>query len=48
MSQTIKENEIEQEYERIIKDEGVSVHEKDEKLSPKAQELRRLFESIKL
>ena len=48
LTQILMENEIEKEYEELIKEEGVSVHDKDSKLDPKQQELRRLFESIKL
>ena len=46
--QTMVEDEIEKEYEKIIMDEGTTAIEKEGKLDPKAQELRRLFESIKL
>jgi hypothetical protein len=44
----LKESEVELEYEKLIREEGVSVHDKDSSLNPKQLELRRLFEAIKL
>ena len=48
LTQTLKEFETEAKYEEFVRKEGVSVHEKNEMVDPKTQELRELFQSIKL
>ncbi|CDW87885.1 UNKNOWN [Stylonychia lemnae] len=48
LSQVVQENEVEKEYDQLIKDEGTSVFEKERLMDPKQQELRRLFDAIKL
>ena len=42
------EHETEREYEEFIKEEGSSMYQKEGSLDSKQQELRKLFESIKL
>ena len=42
------EHEAEAEYEKFIREEGTSRYEKESQLDAKQQELRKLFESIKL
>ena len=48
LTQTLHDHEIEKEYDQLINEEGSSVFEKEQSLDPKKQELRRLFDSIKL
>ena len=48
LTQQLKEFETETKYDEFVRREGVSVHEKSESLDPKTQELRELFQSIKL
>ena len=48
MSQQLREFETEAKYEAFVRKEGVSVHEKNDSVDPKTQELRELFQSIKL
>ena len=48
LTQTLQEFDTESKYEEFIRKEGVSVHEKNEMVDPKTQELRELFQSIKL
>lgn len=42
------EHEAEREYEQFIREEGTSRYDKESSLDAKQQELRKLFESIKL
>ena len=48
LTQQLKEFATEAKYEDFVRREGVSVHAKNETLDPKTQELRELFQSIKL
>lgn len=48
LTQVMLEHEAEVEYEKFIKEEGGSRYDKESQLDAKQQELRKLFESIKL
>ena len=48
LTQVMLEHEAEVEYENFIKEEGSSRYDKESQLDAKQQELRKLFESIKL
>ena len=48
LTQTLMEHEAEREYEEFVQAEGSSVFQKEGTLDAKQQELRKLFESIKL
>eukprot|EP00347_Sterkiella_histriomuscorum_P023391 403334813 len=48
LTQVINEHQIEKEFDLLVKEEGASVFEKESGMDPKKQELRRLFDSIKL
>ena len=48
LTQTLQQFETENKYEEFIQEEGASVHEKNQMVDPKTQELRELFQSIKL
>jgi hypothetical protein len=48
LTQVMLEHEAEVEYEKFIKEEGSSRYDKESQLDAKQQELRKLFESIKL
>ncbi len=48
LTQQLKVDELEAKYEEFVRKEGASAFEKEQTLSPKMQELRQLFDSIKL
>jgi hypothetical protein len=48
LTQTLLEHETERQYEEFIKEEGASIYQKENSLDAKQQELRKLFQSIKL
>ena len=48
LTQTLAEHEAEREYEQFVESEGTSKYAKESQLDAKQQELRKLFENIKL
>jgi hypothetical protein len=44
----LQENPVEAEYEKFIKEHGASALDKESGLDEKTQEIRKLFESIRL